>query len=77
MGRQRRVLLLRLIHSGSRVGLLVVFALGGILFKLEPVLSSFFYFPLLRQLSFFFFLIIYFFNGVSLLYNVVLVYPLQ
>lgn len=55
VGRQRGVLLLRLIHSGSRVGLLVVFALGGILFKLEPVLSSFFYFPLLRQLSFFFF----------------------
>lgn len=40
VGRQKGVLLLWHVHSGSRASLLVVFALGGILFKLEPVLSS-------------------------------------
>ena len=74
MGRQRGVLLLRLAHSGSRVGLLVVFALGGILCKLEPGLSSFFIFHFSGSYLYFF---NFFFNGVSLLYNVVLVSPLQ
>ena len=41
VGRQKGVLLLWRVHSGSRASLLAVFALGGILFKLEPVLSSF------------------------------------
>ena len=40
VGRQKGVLLLWRVHSGSRASLLAVFALGGILFKLEPVLSS-------------------------------------
>ena len=74
VGRQRGVLLLRLVHSGSRVGLLVVFALGGMLFKLDPVLSSFFIFHFSGSYLYFF---NFFFNGVSLLYNVVLVSPLQ
>lgn len=74
MGRQKGVLLLWHVHSGSRVSLLVVFALGGILFKLEPVLSSILI-STSRPVTFIF--VICFFNGVSLLCNVVLVCPLQ